>query len=143
MRDHMIGWPGLAAFVAQQYPDTTPARRTPERVRPSAAIERHLRTVDARMTSEHAAAARPAPRMPDDEVSAFEFWLDRERPSGDVDQVQHQWATSADRAEFLDVTTICKPARVQAPKLLLNHDHSAAFAPADRAAILAQLRGNR
>lgn len=36
------------------------------------------------------------------EQDAFEDWLEKERPSGDVTEVQRQWESSIELAEFLD-----------------------------------------
>lgn len=37
-----------------------------------------------------------------DEQSAFEDWLNRERPSGDVESVQYQWVKSSDYSDYQD-----------------------------------------
>ena len=44
-------------------------------------------------------AAEPRKRT---EQDAFEDWLEKERPSGDVTEVQRQWESSSELAEFLD-----------------------------------------
>jgi hypothetical protein len=41
-------------------------------------------------------------RVKNAEQAAFEDWLARTRPSGDVEQVQSQWDTSSDYEDFCD-----------------------------------------
>lgn len=59
--------------------------------------------------------AMPASRK-DIEQAAFEKWLDKERPSGDVEQVQRQWEESSDYEEV-------QPAALLAE---INHWHAIA-----------------
>lgn len=54
--------------------------------------------VDAAYKAYHAISASLT-----DEQSAFEVWLDRERPSGDVESVQYQWIKSSDYADYQDL----------------------------------------
>jgi hypothetical protein len=54
----------------------------------------------------------PATPAPVDEQAAFEDWLTRTRPSGDVEQVQRAWEKSD---EYADLYTAAQPAPVQEP----------------------------
>ena len=57
-----------------------------------------------------------------DEQAAFETWLDRERPSGDVEEVDRQWLKSRAYHDFCDeLNADSPPAALPAPIDMVLH----------------------
>lgn len=75
------------------------------------------------------AAQVPAPTK-DEIQAAFETWMERVCPSGDVTEVQHQWEASNDYEELFQPQSVSAGA-AQVPALWVSPEQAAAHADAD------------
>jgi hypothetical protein len=93
-RDHLLGWTHAAQLIADSMP--APVKPCPVRLVP---VTERVGVADV----DPVKAAGLKKRAQEAEQAAFEAWLARVRPSGDIESVQQQWEDSSDYADFLEV----------------------------------------
>jgi hypothetical protein len=94
-RDHILGWHHAAQLIADSMP--APVKRRPVRLVPVFEFDRTgIPDVDP------VKAASLKRRAKEAEQAAFEVWLARVRPSGDVESVQQHWEDSSDYADLME-----------------------------------------
>jgi hypothetical protein len=94
-RDHILGWHHAAQLIADNMPVTV--KPCPMRLVPVFEFDRTgIPDVDP------VKAASLKKRAKEVEQAAFEIWLARVRPSGDVESVQQQWEDSSDYADLME-----------------------------------------
>lgn len=92
-RDHLLGWAPAAQLIADRMP--APVRPSPVRLVP---VTERVGVADV----DPLKAAGLKKRAKEAEQAAFEVWLARVRPDGNVESVQQQWEDSSDYADFLE-----------------------------------------
>jgi len=105
-RDHLLGWHHHAQLIADSMP--APLKPCPVRLVP---VTECVGVADV----DPVKAAGLKKRTKEAEQAAFEVWLARVRPSGDVESVQQQWEDSSDYDDFLEAQE--KPAAAPAAAL--------------------------
>jgi hypothetical protein len=94
-RDHLLGWHNAAQLIADSMP--APVKPCPVRLVPVFEFDRTgIPDVDP------VKAASLKNRAKEVEQAAFEIWLARVRPGGDVESVQQQWEDSSDYADLME-----------------------------------------
>lgn len=92
-RDHLLGWHHAAQLIADSMP--APVKPCPVRLVP---VTERVGAADV----DPVKADSLKRRAKEVEQAAFEIWLARVRPDGDVESVQQQWEDSSDYADLME-----------------------------------------